>query len=82
LQIFKSDTNVPVRVLEVGCGVGNTTIPLLEANPKLFIFSCDFSTKAIETLKSDTRISPECCHPFVWDITESEETGKVMKAFN
>lgn len=39
--------------LEVGCGVGNTVFPLLEANPKLFFYAVDFAAKAIELLKEN-----------------------------
>ena len=45
--------NTPCRrsFLEAGCGVGNTVFPLLEENGDLFVYACDFSTKAIELLK-------------------------------
>jgi methyltransferase-like protein 6 len=38
-------------MLELGCGVGNLVFPLLEANPSLIIYACDFSKRAIEFLK-------------------------------
>ncbi|KAL3095227.1 hypothetical protein niasHT_020378 [Heterodera trifolii] len=33
----------------------------------LFMYSCDFSKKAIKTLRNDKRISSERCRPFVWE---------------
>ena len=36
--------------MEVGCGVGNSTIPLLEINQNLRFYSFDFSLKALEFL--------------------------------
>ncbi len=38
-------------LLETGCGVGNTVFPLLEENPHLFVYACDFSPRAIEFVK-------------------------------
>lgn len=38
-------------LLETGCGVGNTVFPLLEENPDLFVYACDFSPRAIEFVK-------------------------------
>ena len=40
-----------VVLLEAGCGVGNTVFPLLEENSSLYVYACDFSTKAIEIMK-------------------------------
>ena len=35
------------RVLEVGCGVGNTIFPLLKENPRMFVYGCDLSPRAV-----------------------------------
>lgn len=40
-----------VVLLEAGCGVGNSVFPLLAENKHLFVYACDFSSKAIELLK-------------------------------
>ena len=39
-------------MLEIGCGVGNTVIPLLDKNPSAFVYGCDYADSAIEILKN------------------------------
>ncbi|XP_068743963.1 tRNA N(3)-methylcytidine methyltransferase METTL2-like isoform X1 [Montipora capricornis] len=60
------------RILEVGCGVGNTVFPILEANndPHLFVHCCDFSSNAISLVKEHYDYNPDRCHAFVCDITD------------
>uniref|UniRef100_A0A915P8C5 SAM-dependent MTase RsmB/NOP-type domain-containing protein n=1 Tax=Meloidogyne floridensis TaxID=298350 RepID=A0A915P8C5_9BILA len=71
----KSATDGPIRILDVGCGVGNTTIPIIQAtsDSNLFIYCCDYSKNAVELLRSDKRVPTNRCHPFVWDITENTD---------
>eukprot|EP00961_Rhodomonas_salina_P024406 328731-Rhodomonas_salina.1 len=40
-----------INVVEVGCGVGNTALPLLALNPEIKVWACDFSDNAVEYLK-------------------------------
>lgn len=58
--------------MDVGCGVGNTTIPLLQASGtsgKMFIYACDYSVQAVDILKQDAVQWSDRCKPFLWDIT-------------
>lgn len=61
-----------IRILEVGCGVGDSIFPLLEANKSnddFFIYGCDYSSTAIQVLKSNAMYNPKKCLAFVHDIT-------------
>jgi len=62
------------RVLEIGCGAGNTIFPLikLKDKSKFFMYGCDFSSSAIEVVKNSPEYDPEICHAFVHDITSEE----------
>ena len=48
-------------LLEAGCGVGNTVFPLLAERKDLFVYACDFSTKAIELLQVYPDDQPLAC---------------------
>lgn len=52
LQSLKEDSG-PCKILEVGCGVGNAVVHIIDnnANKDLKIFCCDLSHNAITTLK-------------------------------
>ncbi|KRZ79271.1 Methyltransferase-like protein 2 [Trichinella papuae] len=58
----------------VGCGVGNSVFPLLQATDKssLFIYACDFSQVAIDLLKEKRIYNEERCKAFVWDICDEK----------
>lgn len=58
--VFEDLTVVPQTeekrtLLEVGSGVGNAALPLLEINPALNIVAIDFADSAIDLLKVRTR---------------------------
>ncbi|KAH8301078.1 hypothetical protein KR018_000523, partial [Drosophila ironensis] len=67
----------PRSVFELGCGVGNTILPLLlhSSEEHLKVFGCDFSARAIEILQSQPQFDKKRCSVFVMDATS--ETWQV-----
>ena len=71
-------------ILEIGAGAGNTAFPLLKdnANPDLMIHACDFSSKAVQLIKSSAYYDPKHITASQWDMAskalpEGVEPGSV-----
>ncbi|XP_780030.4 methyltransferase-like protein 2 [Strongylocentrotus purpuratus] len=64
------------RILEVGCGVGNTIFPILQTNadPGLFVYGCDFSSVAVDIVRQHAEYNPSRCHAFVCDVSDPAAT--------
>ncbi|XP_028249140.1 tRNA N(3)-cytidine methyltransferase METTL8, mitochondrial [Parambassis ranga] len=60
------------RILEVGCGVGNSVFPIVNniKETNSFIYCCDFSPSAIQLVKEHPDYDDSVCHAFVHDICE------------
>ncbi|KAK0526788.1 hypothetical protein OC842_005076 [Tilletia horrida] len=64
-----------MRIIEVGCGAGNTVFPLLEANknPRLELFACDYSAEAVQVVRNEALYSDPnkigSCSASVWDLS-------------
>ena len=62
-QRSQPHTPVLLNLLEVGCGVGNAVLPLIELNPCLHVVAMDFAKSAIDILNK---------HPFAHSCVDNE----------
>ncbi|KAM9296279.1 tRNA N(3)-cytidine methyltransferase METTL2A [Gastrophryne carolinensis] len=64
------------RIMEVGCGVGNTVFPILQTNndPGLFVYCCDFSSTAVDLVKSNPQYDSSRCLAFVHDLSDEKSS--------
>lgn len=84
LEICADDfpgSSATYRILEVGCGVGNTVFPILQTNnnPDLFVYCCDFSATAIELVKTNSEYDPSRCFAFVHDLCDEDQSYPMPK---
>ncbi|XP_057771232.1 uncharacterized protein LOC130991125 isoform X3 [Salvia miltiorrhiza] len=65
-------------LLEVGFGAGNTIFPLIAAYPMLFIHACDFSTEALNLVKSNSNFDVKRMNVFTCDVTNEELCDRIL----
>ena len=70
LNETNNDDQQKLRLLEVGCGVGNFIWPLLESGLPFEFYACDFSQRALDIFRKNEQFDPKRCHIFQADITE------------
>nr|XP_019945503.1 PREDICTED: methyltransferase-like protein 8 isoform X1 [Paralichthys olivaceus] len=60
------------RILEVGCGAGNSVFPIVNSIKETdgFLYCCDFSSRAIQMVKTHPDYDDSVCHSFVHDVRE------------
>ncbi|EPS38506.1 hypothetical protein H072_7736 [Dactylellina haptotyla CBS 200.50] len=79
LTTATSATSPPIRLLEVGCGAGNTLFPILAANknPNFHIHGADFSKTSIDLIHSQELYAthhPKHISASVWDLGNADNT--------
>lgn len=76
-ELFYETDDCPVsgRIMEIGCGAGNTVFPIWKErqnDPTLeHIYACDFAPKAVELVKSFREYCPEKMTAFVHDLSSN-----------
>ncbi|XP_070332140.1 tRNA N(3)-cytidine methyltransferase METTL8, mitochondrial isoform X1 [Odocoileus virginianus] len=66
-------SNAAFRILEVGCGAGNSVFPILNTLqnvPEFFLYCCDFASGAVELVKSHASYRASQCCAFVHDVCD------------
>ncbi|XP_036422127.1 mRNA N(3)-methylcytidine methyltransferase METTL8 [Colossoma macropomum] len=60
------------RILEVGCGAGNSVFPIINTirESNAFLYCFDFSSRAIQLVKEHPDYDPAVCHAFVQDVCD------------
>lgn len=69
-ELLEQDTSTSKTLLEVGCGVGNAALPLLEMTSNLQIYAVDFAPTAIELFQTQPLYDEKRCTAVVHDMTE------------
>ncbi|CAM8970520.1 unnamed protein product [Rhodiola kirilowii] len=64
-------------VLEVGCGAGNTIFPLVATYPEIFVYGCDFSSRAVELVKTHKEFMESRVNAFVCDLTVDDLSAHI-----
>lgn len=65
--------NSEIKVmLEIGCGVGNLVLPLLEEGLNFYFLACDFSPRAVDLLKQNNLYDESRIKAFQADITTND----------
>ncbi|XP_041721206.1 mRNA N(3)-methylcytidine methyltransferase METTL8 isoform X2 [Coregonus clupeaformis] len=60
------------RILEVGCGAGNSVYPIVSSikGTGAFLYCCDFSPRAVQLVKDHPNYDQSVCHAFVQDVCD------------
>lgn len=72
-ELINFDPEDRIVFLELGCGVGNMVFPLIEEGfSNFFFYTCDFSPRAVEFVKSNKLYDESKIKAFCADVTTNE----------
>jgi SAM-dependent methyltransferase len=76
-----SAENPLLHVFEVGCGNGSNVFPILERNPRCFVYATDFSPAALKTIVQNPKYSEvkDRCAVFLWDALSNSADAAASK---
>lgn len=57
--------------------MGNTAFPLLDVNPRAFVYACDFSPTAVQCVQQHQQYKVDRVKAFVADITKDRLAAHV-----
>jgi len=69
-------------VLELGCGVGSAVWPLLRANPRLFVFACDYAPASVALMRAHDEYDAAQVFAFRADITRESSASAQFNALS
>lgn len=81
---FPELTSENLKIIELGCGVGNFIFPILGANASASGYSCDFSQRAVDFVKERAKRDglEERLSAFTADLTVDDWIKNVTQKVN
>ncbi|KAJ3215470.1 hypothetical protein HK099_006353 [Clydaea vesicula] len=72
----------PINIMEIGCGTGATVFPLINEtkiahDANVYFYATDYSTTAVDIVKSNPLYDESKCKAFVYDITSTSSPEHV-----
>eukprot|EP00741_Cyanophora_paradoxa_P006648 tig00001029_g6431.t1 len=70
--------SAPLRLLECGCGAGNTLFSLLRRDRRMEAVAFDYSARAVQLVTESPFFDPLRCSAFTWDIEREALPGELV----
>lgn len=73
------DSKETRNLVEIGCGVGNSILPLLEEDSTWKVWGYDLAKVAVDLMQKDPRFDPSRAIGGVWDISQDNTPPPVVR---